>query len=138
MSSNYYYPQDPITYGDILFIFVIIVLVVLAIYWEWFDYDRLFKIQNIDTFPPEEQAAQLRFLACWNYENGPQWRSILVGTIIVGLLLWWIFGCARSVKLGFLILLIIFIVFYCIYSLRSYHIQRLLCSKATPGTGFAM
>lgn len=122
-----------LTPGDVIFIVILLVLLVLAIYWIWFDYDRLFRMPDIDHIPPEERVKQLQFLACFNFENGPQWRIIYIATIIVGLVLLYVFGLpGHSIKPGILLLLIIFFVFYGLFALQAYHVQRLLCSKAKP------
>lgn len=122
-----------LTLGDVIVIIILLVLVVLAIYWIWFDYDRLFKMPDIDHVDPGDRIKHLQFLACFNFENGPQWRIIYLATIITGLILLYVFGSqSHSIKYGLLVLLIIFFVFYGLFALQAYHVQRLLCSKAKP------
>jgi len=125
---------------DILIVFILVFLLIFAIYWEYWDYVRLKEKPSVDPSSCssgsyneekcEQEIERLRFLACFNYENGPKWRGIYIALIILTVILLYVFGFPSSFKVGLLFLLFIFLVFYLIESLRSYHVHRLLCSKA--------
>lgn len=116
----------------VIVITILIFLVFFALYWEYQDYQRIFNMPDIDEVAPDQREAYLQWIACYNYNNNPQWREVYLATIIIALVLLFAFGSSVPFRIGILILLIIFIIFYGILPLNSYHVQRLLCNKANP------
>jgi hypothetical protein len=115
-----------------IFLIILVLLLIFALYWEWQDYSRLLSYPSLDEIPDDHKIAYLQELTCYSSYNNPIWREALFGTIIIGFILLFAFGCSVEFRVGILILFIIWVVFYGILSLNSYHIQRVICSKANP------
>lgn len=114
------------------FLLILIFLIIFALYWEYQDYQRLMNMPDINEIPEDQKLQYLQSLACYNYNNGPTWREALFATVIIGLIFLFIFGCSFEFRMGVLVLFIIWVVFYGILALNSYHIQRIICNKADP------
>lgn len=122
--------------ATVLIVVAIIIVLLIALYWEFWDVKRIGELPSIEKVPPEDREQFLINLACIHYDNGVQWRKIFIGTIIVTLLLWYAAGCTHSFRIWLLVGLITFIIFYLISLFHSYHYNRVLCNKARPESIF--
>ena len=120
----------------ILYLFLIlIVFLILALFWEYKDYFRLYARPNVNTLTSAQQQRELIFYGCFNYENKVEWRSILIGTILSTLLIWYILLQFRLDVSGNMIILIalsILGIFYILDTFKNFHLYRVMCSKIKP------
>ena len=120
----------------ILFLFLILILfLILALFWEYKDYFRLYARPNVNTLTPSQQQRELIFYGCFNYENKVEWRSILIGTILSTLLIWYIllqFDIPVQGNMIILMALSILGIFYILDTFKTYHLYRIMCSKIKP------
>lgn len=125
----------------VLILIILLILLSLAFYWEYKDYLRLYLRPNVNSLSPLEQQKELVFHACFNYENRVEWRSILIGTIISTLIIWYILtqmgsnndesstASGPSLNMMLLIALAIFGTFYVLSTFKHYHLYRNMCGK---------
>ena len=55
-------------------ILIIVILLILAIYWEYKDYIRIAKRNCIDTIPDDKRERELKFYATFMSKNNIVWR----------------------------------------------------------------
>lgn len=118
-----------------ILIIILSVFLVLALVWEYRDYIRLYARSSLNSLPPSQRERELTFYGCFNYENKVEWRSILIGTILSSLLIWYIlhqFGYLIPVNLILLIGVSILGVFYILATFKHYHLYRNMCGKIKP------
>lgn len=119
---------------SVLFI-ILAFFLVLALYWEYKDYHRLYRRPNIYSLRPERRHRELTFYGCYNYENKVEWRLILIGAIISSFFIWYLlkqFGYAINNNVVILVFLIILSVFYILSTFKTFHLYRVMCSKIKP------
>lgn len=108
-------------------------LFIFAIYWEYWDHARVSTLPDAEEVSdPKKREEYYIQLSCLNYDNGVSWRGVYIGTILTGIILWFVFRCRISSREYILSMLIIFAIFYGLSSLFTYHNNRLICGKANP------
>ena len=128
-----------------ILIIVGLILLVLAIYWEYRDHDRLKDRPNIDEVDEEDRIDEYLFYGCFNAENRVSWRNIYIATFISVLLIWYILiifnfaprmslslcnmGGRPSMNILILIFVAIFCIFYIVDQFREFHLYRDMCAK---------
>ncbi len=124
-----------ISWSQILIIIALVILLILAIYWEAKDIIRLDSRKPIDRIKNLElREKELHFYACFNSENNIQWRGIYIMSFVVTLLISYLISEFYSdkcfdVNLSFLVFGSIVLVFYIGNVFRSFHVYRPMCSK---------
>lgn len=116
----------------VVFFGLLALLLILAIYWETADQERLNSRPMLNDLSEEDRNRELEFLACFNYENNVRWRSIFIGTTIALLLILVILTVADiQIDLGLIaaIFAAVFISFFGVETFRSYHYYRPMCAK---------
>lgn len=123
------------TYPQIILILALLVLFVLASYWEYKDYERIKSRPFLcDIKCSKKRKKELDFYACFNGKNNIQWRGIYIMSFVAALLVTYIF-CQFYPDLGldinFFILTFgaILIVFYIGNTFRTYHLYRDMCAR---------
>ena len=106
------------------------VLVAFALYWEWLSWARVQALPRVEDLPVEQRQRASADLACYTYDTGVNWRSAYLGALLIAFILWYILGCRVSWREWLLVILIIFIVTYGIGSLLTFHVTRVICSRA--------
>ena len=119
------------------------ILLLAALFWEYMDYKRVAKLTSIYNLPTgKERVAQMKFISCFSYENTVRWRSLFIAAIIITVCI----GCLipmllpdvidKDKKIPFLVLtfFFIFLVSYFTANFRSFHLDRVLCSKVKKDT----
>lgn len=115
---------------------IFVILLLLAIYWEYADHTRLTSRPPITPDHDEyDREKEYLFYGCFNYENNVYWRSIFIATAISMLALVYIFSLMKVPITGwlvFLIVLAVFIPFYILVTFRTFHLYRVMCNKIKP------
>lgn len=122
-----------------------LILLILAIYWEYQDHDRLKDRPDIDEIDEEDRLNEYLFYGCFNAENRVSWRNIYIASFISVLLIWYILiifnfaprmtltlcnsGGRPSLNILILIFITIFCIFYIVDQFREYHLYRDMCAK---------
>lgn len=116
---------------------ILTILFFCTLKWEFNDYFKLCSRPHIDKIKRRrDRHKEMRFHACYNYENRVDWRGVYVGsfiaTFVISLLmeicgLHWFSRGQYYVPL--VVLTIIFISFYVISSYQHFHVYRIMCSK---------
>ena len=128
--------------------FVLIILFVLAVVWEWRDYRRLEKRPPLSEIEEENKTKELYFYSCFMANNRVSWRHIYIASFLSSLLIWallYMFGVEtlntikftsidirrRSIPYSFVLLVFasIFVITYIVEQFRSFHLYRPMCSK---------
>lgn len=128
-----------------ILIIVALILLVLAIYWEYQDHERLKDRPTIDEVDEDDRIDEYLFYGCFNAENRVSWRNIYIATFISVLLIWYIliiFNFAPrmslslcnvsgrpSINILILIFVAIFCIFYIVDQFREFHLYRDMCAK---------
>jgi len=121
-------------YPQMIIVASLFILLVLAIYWEVKDIQRLdsrkpvYKIKD-----PKEKEREMEFYACFNAENNIQWRGIFIMTTVATLLILYViyqfYPDCINVNMAFLIFAAIILVFYIGHIFRQFHVYRPMCAK---------
>jgi len=116
-----------------IFLFIIIIVILLlSIYWEFKDNDRINKRKKIsDIKDDEERRKEYEFYGTFNYENNVQWRTIFIGAFISTIILYFLLVKNKSINKVYYIyiFLIIFITYYTICQFRTFHLYRIMANK---------
>jgi hypothetical protein len=126
--------------GDNVIIFVFFAVIILIIIFAWkFEKSELTKLEhrkNINDVPPNEVIPHLQELACFNFSEGVSWRRTVIGTFISLTVLWILlrpkmkFDVITLISMGVVILS----TFTVLDMFRNFHINRVICKKATPNS----
>lgn len=121
----------------IIFVTAWIILLVVAIYWEFGDYGRMKKRKKIkDIKGAKEQLQNLKFLACFGYENTVRWRFIFIFSSVIALSIYLLIPkiieditSPSRTLIATVLFFISFITMYFGHAFRSFHFDRELCGK---------
>ncbi len=121
-------------YIQIFLILAIIVLLVLAIYWEIKDYQRIKARPFLcDIKCSKKREEELEFHACFNARNNVQWRGIFIMSFFAAVLVVYIIQELYCLEIGFNLFLLTFaailIVFYIGSTFRTFHLYRDMCAR---------
>ena len=134
-------------YGLAFVLIFIVVIAILASWWEYSDHCRLLERKSLKDLPEEEREDELKFYACYNSDNRVSWRTLFLASLISTILIWYllyVFGVKVKLQTSFYsekyyrepsfnillaIFLIIFIIFYIFDHLKEYHLYRKISSK---------
>ena len=109
---------------------IVAILVLLALYWEYQELQRLKSRPSIEEL--DEPIPEYKYYACYNYENGVDWRGIFIATVVSVLAVAYILY-SYKVELKFNLLLLIglsiFGIFYLKSSFQNYHFYRHACDN---------
>lgn len=118
-----------------------ICLLILALYWEAKDYQRLSKKPDIkDIKGAKEKLEELKFYACFNSENNITWRSFFINsfcmTIVLAFLINIFTDMTSKTKKEFLILafVTVFFIQYFSNNFKTFHLYRLMSAKVRSRT----
>lgn len=119
---------------QILIIVGLTVLLILAIYWECKDYQRIKARPFLcDIKCPKKRRQELEFHACFNGRNNIQWRGIFIMSFFAALLIVYIiqecYDQDLSINVSLLIFAAILIVFYIGNTFRTFHLYRDMCAR---------
>lgn len=123
-----------LTYPQIIIISALIILLVLAIFWEVKDIQRLTDRKPVWKIKDEDKRLdELEFYACFNAENNIQWRGIFIMTTVATLLVLYVISqfypeCINA-NMALLIFGSIILVFYIGDIFRTFHVYRPMCGK---------
>jgi hypothetical protein len=123
------------TYPQLAIILVLMILLVLAIFWEFKDHERIKSRPYVHSIKTEKgRKKELEFHACFNAENNIEWRGIFIMTFVATLLVMYIIyqfypDKCLDLNLGFLIFGAIILVFYIGNVFRHFHLYREMCAK---------
>ena len=123
------------TYGQIIIILALIVLLFLASFWEFKDYERIKSRPYLcDISCPKKKKKELEFHGCFNLKNNIQWRGIYIMAFVATFLVMYIisqFYSDRNIDLNMAIIVFgaILIVFYIGNIFRTYHLYRDMCAR---------
>lgn len=124
-----------LTYPQLIIIGALLVLLILAIIWEFQDIDRLEKREPLCNIKdPKQRRKEYEFYACFNAENNIQWRGLFIMTTVSTLLILYVisqFHECIDPNMAFLIFAAIILVFYIGAVFRTFHVYRPMCSKAS-------
>jgi hypothetical protein len=123
---------------ELVLLITTVVVLAVAIFCQIKDQDTLDKIPYVDTLPEDQQKDALENLACYDYNNGVNWRTIYFASIIVSILFCYILPNMLSMRMFFLSLIVVFTVFYLFNNMVSFHQVRVICSRAKSGEGFSV
>lgn len=132
--------------GKHILIVIIIILFVLAIYWEVGDYKIIKSRKNLsDIKNKDEKARELLFYGCFNAENNIRWREIFIMSIVSSLIVLYIFkqfsnngtgDTAGKNTMGLNVFLLVFVIIFCIFlgssMYKTYHLYNGMCGKINP------
>lgn len=123
-----------VTYPQIIIISALVILLVLAIFWEVKDIQRITDRKPIwEIKDKDKRQDELEFYACFNAENNIQWRGLFIMTTVSTLLILYVISqfypeCI-NVNMGLLIFGSIILVFYIGDIFRTFHVYRPMCGK---------
>lgn len=115
---------------------ILIILFILALWWEVNDYIRLQNRTPVSEIDEEDQSKELKFYGCYNYQNAIYWRGTFIGAflgaIISSLLLEltdykWM--STKKYYVPFVIFVGVFVIFHILMTFKDYHLFRIMCSK---------
>ncbi len=119
-----------------IFIIVWLLFLSIAIYCEHSDYARMKKRKNLKELNSKDKIKELKFLACFGYENTIAWRSIYMFssaiTITIYLLLPKMLPSITNDSknmIAFVLFILCFLTMYFGHTFRSFHLDRELCGK---------
>ncbi len=79
------------TYGQIILIITLLILLILAAFWEFKDYDRIKARPYLcDIKCSKKRKKEMEFHACFNGKNNVQWRGIFIMSFVAALLVTYI------------------------------------------------
>jgi hypothetical protein len=118
-----------------------ICLLILALYWEFKDYQRLYKKPPIkDIKGAKEKLEELKFYACFNSENNITWRSFFINSFCIVIVLAFLLNVFTDMtskkKKEFLIIAFstVFFVQYFSNNFKTFHLYRLMSAKVRQRT----
>ncbi len=123
---------------ELALLVTIIIILIVAIICQIKDQDTLDSIPYVNTLPVEDQRKALENLSCYEYNNGIAWRYIYFCSIIVAFIGLYVLPGMFSLKMFFLMLLIIFTVFYVFTNMIMFHSARVVCSRAKGNDEFVV
>lgn len=124
--------------GKYIFIAVIILIFVMAIYWEMGDFKIIKGRKDLnDIHDKDEKAKELLFYGCYNAETNIRWREIFIMSILSAILIFYVLkqsdpNAKVSVNLFILVFMSIFIMFIISSMYKTYHLYNGMCSKINP------
>lgn len=115
-------------------IFIIaIILLLLALFWEFKDYSRLQKRPMISKLKTsKDKLKELKFYACYNSENAIFWRSGYIVAAITVYLIYLsskMFNTELNEHLLILMFLSVFLTQYFMNNFKTFHLYRVMSSK---------
>ena len=120
----------------IILIVAWVILLAVALYWEFGDYGRMKKRPKVKDQPnAKAQLKDLRFLACFGYENTVRWRFIFIFSSVISLAVYLLLPkitditSQSRIMLTTILFLISFATMYFGHAFRSFHFDRELCTK---------
>ena len=127
--------MNPVT---IIILICMVIIFILAIYWEAKDMLRVSKLPNVyDIKDPKKKEDAYIFFSTFPYENTVTWRHIYIGATVSAILIYYILLASKnkiSIEIGLGVFFIIFFTYYYIDNFRSFHLWRVLDSKVKKAT----
>ena len=123
------------TYAQLVIIFALFILLILSVFWEIKDHQRIKARPPICSIKSKRRRKkEMEFHACFNAENNIEWRGIFIMTFISTFLIVYIiyqFYSEYPINLNmvFLIFAAIILVFYIGSVFRNFHLHREMCAK---------
>lgn len=109
------------------------IILVLAVYWEYKDYKRLYARPMLKEIKdPKKKEKEMKFYACFNYENAVLWRMMFVVAFLSCILIKFIlksFGTEIKSDIFIIMLAIIFLIQYFASDFKNFHLYRLMAYK---------
>ena len=118
--------------STILLSIAIFILLILALYWEKKDYNRLEKRKKVkDIKNRKEREKEYQFYGTFNYKNNVQWRIIFIGSVISTMIIYCMLNDKIKFKTNyyFYIFITIFVVFHFITHFKTFHLYRPMANK---------
>jgi len=116
-----------------MLLYILYVLLVLALYWEYKDYKRLYARPMLKEIKdPKKKEKELKFYACFNYENAVLWRMMFVVAFICAILIKFVFktfGTEIKTDLFILLIAVIFFVQTFATDFKHFHLYRVMAYK---------
>ena len=123
------------SYAQIILIVTLLILLILACFWEYKDYDRIKSRPYLcDIKCSKKKKKELEFHACFNAKNNIQWRGIYIMSFVAALLVTYIImQCYPDLPINLNLFILTFgailIVFYIGNTFRTYHLYRDMCAR---------
>jgi hypothetical protein len=116
-----------------IFIVTILILFILAIYWEYKDIKAVENLKSVHSIEDKKERSKIRkFVGTFMYKNNIMWRSIFIATsIAMAIIVLYLnhIDCKLDIFSLSLIFFIIFIAFYFTNVHRTTHLYRVLAGK---------
>ena len=122
-------------YGQIIIFIALLILFILAAFWEFKDYERIKARPYLcDISSEQKKQKELEFHACFNGNNNIQWRGIYIMSFVAALLVTYIImQCYPDLPINLNLFILTFgailIVFYIGNTFRTYHLYRDMCAR---------
>ena len=120
----------------IIFGIILVIIFILALYWEIADYNRLQNRPPLNELPEDQKAQELEFYGCYNYQNAIYWRSTYIGAFLGSLLAALLLELtdykwfeAQKYYVPFVIFVGVFVIGHILITFKDYHLYRVMCSK---------
>jgi hypothetical protein len=107
----------------------LILVVAVACFFENLEVEKLKLLPESDKSPE-----YLQELACFNFSQAVAWRRTFIASLIATAILWLILRNAMTFDLPTLVVVavVIAVTFTVSDMYRSFHVDRVICQKATP------
>jgi|SRR5271156_6670929 len=106
----------------------LILVIAVACYFE------NLEVEKLQLLPISTNTDYLRELACFNFSQAVAWRRTFIASLIATAILWLILRNVMTFDLPTLIVVavVIGVTFTVSDAYRSFHVDRVICQKATP------
>ena len=117
-----------------MLIVIVVFILILAVYWEAKDYNRISKRPPISSVEKKDKLREYKFYACFNSENNVMWRNIYISSVLSIILIGFVLKTYHpDVTFSWKIYLVcIFLTFYISNHFRTFHLYRVMTSKIKP------
>jgi hypothetical protein len=118
---------------------LVIIIFILAIYWEHIEYYRLSIRPHLSKVPKGKRLNELRFYATFNSDNNVIWRRFFITAVLCVIAITFIINTyhpnvSLSWQANMAILFFIFLLFYATENYRVFHLYRVMSSKVKRDT----
>jgi hypothetical protein len=120
-------------------ILIIVILLILAIYWEYKDYMRIAKRNCIDTIPDDKRERELKFYATFMTKNNIVWRFNFILCFICFCAMMYVLKSLNittniNKNVGMMLFFMTFLIFHLGFQFKTYHFYRVMTSKIETDT----
>lgn len=120
-------------------ILIIVILLILAIYWEYKDYIRIAKRNCIDTIPDDKRERELKFYATFMSKNNIVWRFNFILCFISFCAIMYVLKSLNittniNSNVGMMLFFMTFLIFHLGSQFKTYHFYRVMTSKIETDT----